>query len=301
MHQVIQRFSRYLRSEKNASSFTVEAYRHDLHKFHGYLIEKIGQRYLLGDISRDHIRGYLNWLAEVGHNRVSRASTRARKLAAIRSFFKYAYREGLLRHDPTQDIALPKGRIEEIRSLSVNECQRLLGAPESDPCSFRRARDRALLMTFLMTGARLREVVKLDTGDLDLRQNTIRLHRKGGEVHVFPLAEAIKRELKAYLKQRRKRKGTRALFVSCRNRRIAPSTVGHLVKGYFRKARVKTDRIGPHMLRHTFATLLLARGENLRVIQVLMNHKSLATTARYLHTRNAELISAVNGLRFTGD
>ena len=156
---------------------------------------------------------------------------------------------------------------------------------------------KAMIVTFLLTGARLREIVHLDRGDIDLHQSTIRLHRKGGEVNILPLAESAKMELKTYLKQRRRRNRTRALFISCRNRRISRGAVWYLVKKYLKKARIKTHGMGPHALRHTFATLLLNQGENLRVIQSLMNHKSLATTARYLHSRSQELVKAVNGLK----
>jgi integrase/recombinase XerD len=193
---------------------------------------------------------------------------------------------------------LPKNISGEMRSLSEDECQRLLHAVESNPSPFRRTRDRALLSTFLLTGARLGELVRLDIGDIDLCQGTIRLLRKGGETHILPLADSAKEAFRGYIKHRRRRTRTRALFISGHNRRISPTTVWRLVKTYFRKARIKADGMGPHSLRHTFATLLLNKGENLRVIQVLMSHKSLATTARYLHTRSEELVSAVNGLQF---
>jgi len=170
----------------------------------------------------------------------------------------------------------------EIRALSQDECGRLLRAVEANRSPFRKLRDRAIVVTFLLTGARLREIVQLDKGDINLHQSTIRLHRKGGEVNVLPLADSAKIEFKAYLKHRRRRSRTRALFISCRNDRISRGTVWYLVKKYLKKSRIKTHRMGPHALRHTFATLLLNQGENLRVIQSLMNHKSLATTARYL-------------------
>jgi len=114
---------------------------------------------------------------------------------------------------------------------------------------------------------------------------------------LLPPADSAKEALKGYLKGLRRRITTRALFISCRNRRISPTTVWPLVKTYFRKARIKTDAIGPHALHHTFADLLLNKRENLRVIQVLMSHKGLATMAQYLHTRSEELVSAVNGLQ----
>ena len=119
-------------------------------------------------------------------------------------------------------------------------------------------------------------------------------------MNILPLADSAKTDSKAYLKQRRRRNRTRALFISCRNRRISRGTGWYLVKKYLKKSRIKTHGMGPHALRHTFATLLLNQGENLRVIQSLMNHKSLATTARYLHSRSQELVKAVNGLKLLG-
>lgn len=297
MRQVIKRFLKHLDAEKNASGTTIKSYQHDLRKFDLYLVRRLGNRFLPGDVSRDDIRDYLIWLSEVGHRKPNGPSARARALAAIRSFFKYAHRAGLLRDNPAADIALPKIRVGEIRALSQDECGRLLRVVETNRSPFRKLRDRAIVVTFLLTGARLREIVQLDKGDVDLHQSTIRLHRKGGEVNVLPLADSAKIELKAYLKQRRRRSRTRALFISCRNRRISRGTVWYLVKKYLKKSRIKTHGMGPHALRHTFATLLLNQGENLRVIQSLMNHKSLATTARYLHSRSQELVKAVNGLK----
>jgi integrase/recombinase XerC len=300
MRQVIRRFLKHLDAEKNASVTTIDTYQYDLRKFDVYLVKRLGNRFLPGDVSRDHIRDYLIWLSEVGHQKPNGPSARARALAAIRSFFKYAHRAGLLRENPATDIPLPKIRMGEISALSHDECGRLLRVIETNRSPFRKLRDRAILVTFLLTGARLREIVQLDKGDIDLHQSTIRLHRKGGEVNVLPLADSAKIELQAYLKQRRRRSRTRALFISCRNHRISRGTVCYLVKKYLKKSRIKAHGMGPHALRHTFATLLLNQGENLRVIQSLMNHKSLATTARYLHSRSQELVKAVNGLKLLG-
>ena len=300
MRQVIRRFLKHLDAEKNASLSTIVSYQYDLTKFDDYLVRRLGRRFLPGDVSRDHVRDYLIWLSEVGHRKPNGPSARARALAAIRSFFKYAHRAGLLRDNPAADIPLPKVRTGEVRALSQDECGRLLRVVEMNPSPFRKVRDRAMIVTFLLTGARLREMVQLDRGDIDLYQGTIRLHRKGGEVNILPLAELAKIELKTYLKQRRCRTRTRALFISCRNVRISPGAVWNLVKKYLKKSRIRAHGMGPHALRHTFATLLLSQGENLRVIQSLMNHKSLATTARYLHSRSQELVRAVNGLKLLG-
>jgi site-specific recombinase XerD len=154
MRQVISRFLKHLEAEKNASETTIESYQYDLHKFYAYLVKRLGNRFLPGDVTRDHIRDYLMWLAEVGHQKPNGPSARARALAAIRSFFKYAHRAGLLRDNPAADIALPKIRMGEIRALSRDECGRLLRVIETNRSPFRKLRDRAIIVTFLLTGAR---------------------------------------------------------------------------------------------------------------------------------------------------
>jgi site-specific recombinase XerD len=212
MRQVIKRFLNHLETEKNASLTTIESYQYDLHKFDDYLFKRLGNRFLPGDVTRDHIRDYLMWLSEVGHQRPNGPSARARALAAIRSFFKYVHRAGLLRDNPAEDIPLPKIRMGEVRALSQEECDRLLRTIATNPSPFRKIRDRTMIVTFLLTGARLRELVHLDKGDIDLHQSTIRLNRKGGEVNILPLADSAKMDLKAYLKQRRRRSRTRASF-----------------------------------------------------------------------------------------
>ena len=188
MRQVIRRFLRHLDAEKNASPSTIESYRYDLIKFDDYLVCRLGKRFLPGDVFRDHIRDYLMWLSEVGHQKPNGPSARARALAAIRSFFKFAYRAGLLRDNSAADIPLPRIRMGEVCALSQDECGRLLRIVEANPSPFRKVRDKAMIVTFLLTGARLREIVQLDKGDIDLSQGTIRLHRKGGEVNILPLA-----------------------------------------------------------------------------------------------------------------
>ena len=296
MRQVIRRFLKHLVAEKNASPSTIDTYRYDLNKFADYMAHRLGSRFLPGDVSRDHVRDYLAWLSDVGHQRPNGPAARARALAAIRSFFKYAHRAGLLRDNPTGDIALPKMRMGEIRALSQIECGRVLRAIDTNPSPFRKVRDRAIIVTFLLTGARLQEMALLNKGDIDLGQSTIRLHRKGGDIiscHWPMLPNLIS-----------SRGGSGAGQARCLSRVGIKESLGErfsiLVKKYFKKSRVRTSGMGPHVLRHTFATLLLSQGENLRVIQTLMNHKSLATTARYLHSRSQELIKAVNGLKLLG-
>jgi site-specific recombinase XerD len=192
MRQVITRFLKHLEAEKNASVTTIESYQYDLHKFDDHLVKRLGNRFLPGDVTRDHIRDYRMWLSEVGHQKPNGPLARARALAAIRSFFKYAHRAGLLRDNPAADIALPKIRMGEIRALSQDECGRLLRVVETNRSPFRKIRDRAIIVMFLLTGARLREIVQLDKADIDLHQSTVRLHRKGGDINILPLADSAK-------------------------------------------------------------------------------------------------------------
>ena len=175
MRQVIRRFLKHLDAEKNATVSTIDTYRYDLNKFDDYMAHRLGRRFLPGDVSRDHIRDYLMWLSEIGHQKPNGPSARARALAAIRSFFKYAHRAGLLRDNPAADIPLPKIRMGEIQALSQDECGRLIKVVETNRSPFRKLRDRAMILTFLLTGARLREIVQLDKADIDLHQSTIRL------------------------------------------------------------------------------------------------------------------------------
>ena len=154
---------------------------------------------------------------------------------------------------------------------------------------------------FLLTGARLREIIQLDKADIDLHQSTVRLHRKGGEINILPLADSPKTEIKAYLKQggvRGAGQGHSLYLAEIEESREGRS--GIWLENISRNAKSGRIAWDPYVLRHTFVTLLLSQGENLRVIQSLMNHKSLATTARYLHSRSQELVKAVNGLKLLG-
>jgi integrase/recombinase XerC len=200
----------------------------------------------------------------------------------------------LIRENPASKISIAHSREKEPPFLSEQEYKSLLKATEKCRGVFQSKRDHAVLSLFLATGARLGELVALNVGDIDFEQETVKLSRKGGETQTLPLSDELIRSLREYLRLRRKRTRTNALFISTRNRRIHRSTVWHLVRRYSAEARIRKSRLGPHILRHTFATTLLFKGENLRNIQALMNHKSLTTTARYLHTQDVELAKAVN-------
>lgn len=294
MRKVLKRFLAYLEKERNATKATLRAYADDMAKFIDFLESRHGKGILPGDVTEAMIREFLTFLAEKGFKRKNSASSRGRRLSTIKSFFKFAYREGLVRSNPASLVSMTRGRGGEPSFLTVGEYKRLLQVIERRKSAFLRTRDYSIISMVLSTGARVSELTSVNVGDLSLTRKTVKLYRKGGEQQTLPLSEKLISSLRKYLRIRRKRTRTRALFISTHNTGMSTSAVWKMVKGHCRKARISKDRIGPHMLRHTFATTLLANGENLRTIQALMNHKNIATTSRYLHSHNTELANAVN-------
>jgi len=294
MRKVVKRFLAYLEKERNATEATLKAYADDMGKFIDFVEGRHGKGILPGDVTETMIREFLTFLAEKGFKRKNSASSRGRRLSTIRSFFKFAYREGLVRNAPASLVSTSRGRGSEPSFLTVEEYKRLLQVIERRKSEFFRIRDYTVVLMILSTGARVSELTNVDVGDLSLKNKTVKLHRKGGEQQTLPLSEKMVASLRKYMRIRRKRTRARALFISTHNTRMSTSAVWKMIKGYCKKARISKDQIGPHMLRHTFATTLLANGENLRTIQALMNHKNIATTSRYLHSHNPELANAVN-------
>jgi len=251
---------------------------------------------LPGDVAPEMIQDFMEFLGNTGYRKKNGASSRAKRLVTIRTFFRYLYREGLLRRDPAENIKGPKVTCAEPHYLQKKEYRALIKGATGHSNPFLVLRDQALLATFLGTGARVSELIHTDLGDLDLRAKRIRLHRKGGDIQTLPLSDEIISYLRLYLKLRRSRTHTRAVFVSIRGLRLTQQAVGSIVDRCAASARLPRAKISPHTLRHSFATTLLSNGENLQTIRVLMNHKSLSTTARYLHTQDEQLSAAVNGI-----
>ncbi len=185
----------------------------------------------------------------------------------------------------------------EIRALSQIECGRVLRAIDTNPSPFRKVRDRAIIVTFLLTGARLQEMVVLNKGDIDLGQSTIRLHRKGGDINLLPFGRCCQTGTQGLSQaEAEAEQGKGAVYLVSESKNLSGDDLV-LGQEIFQEIPDHDERNGSTRLRHTFATLLLSQGENLRVIQTLMNHKSLATRARYLHSRSQELVKAVNALK----
>lgn len=284
MEGFVERFAVHLGAERNLSAYTVRNYSADVLGFLEFLRrEGIAS---LEDVSPSHIRRYLGELSESG---IVRASV-ARKLSALRSFFRFVNNEGLIHNDPLAKVSGPKREKRLPEFLTASEIRNLIESP--DPSTPYGMRDRALLELLYASGLRVSEIVSLDVKSLDLPMRQIRVRGKGSKERMVLMGEPAARALEAYLKSGRpKLQGGRkvdALFLNRYGGRIAERRVQYLLKRY--AARVGLgDRVHPHLLRHTFATHMLDGGADLRVVQELLGHANLSSTQVYTHVTKGQM------------
>jgi integrase/recombinase XerC len=239
------------------------------------------------------LRGWLGTLARV----VSPASV-ARKIAAVKAFFRFLHRRALVERDPAAELASPKVRKPLPTFLGVDAAREVVESPDDDTPSGRR--DRALLEVLYGSGLRVSELAGLDLADVDLRGASVRVRGKGNKERIAPLGRAAVRAIETYLERRAAlpRPGaaphTTALFLSTRGARIGVRQVQILVHRYGAIGAGRAD-LHPHALRHTCATHMLEGGADLRAIQELLGHASLATTQRYTHVSLDQLMKVYDG------
>lgn len=284
IHRLIQEFIDYLRVERGLAGNTLAAYRRDLAHFAAFL----GKRDLpLAAVDRPLLTAYLHDLDRAGRS----SATRARRLAALRGFFRYLHEEGHLAADPTEGMASPRLERRLPRIVSVEEVVRLVGAP--DPSRPEGLRDRALLELLYATGMRVSELVGLDLDDVHLEHGYARCRGKGSKERVVPVGVPALRAVREYLLHGRPRLvrnlGERALFLNRRGGRLSRQAVWKLIKAYARAAGIGRA-MTPHTLRHSFATHLLAGGADLRSVQELLGHADVATTQIYTHLTRRHLL-----------
>lgn len=277
MQDKIKAFVDYLRFEKNASPHTIDAYRRNLLQFSLFLRE---MSIPFSKIDNMVIRSYLAFLYRKGEKK----STTARKLAAVRSFFQFCLQKKWIKDNPAKAVATPKQEKRVPSFLSEEEMAGLLESPEArKPLDHR---DKALLELLYATGLRVSELVGLDLDDVHFEDRLVRVRGKGKKERLVPFGRAALGSLRSYLSQRgRIAKVTRdeaAVFLNYRGQRLSVRSVQRIVRLYLQKTALKRD-ISPHSLRHSFASHLLSRGADLRAIQELLGHASLATTQKYTH------------------
>lgn len=271
MNKYIEQFTNSLKAERDVSPHTLRAYIKDLTEFFSFIDKKPK------DIDNLDIRGFLASL----YSRKLKKSSIARKLATLRSFFKYLHREGYMKKNPAKLVLSPKLEKHLPRFLTVDETFSLMEAPEGD--AFIPLRDKAILELLYSSGLRVSELTTLDMNDLNIKESLVRVKGKGKKERIAPVGTKAIEALKNYLPERALlRKKSQALFLNKRGGRLTDRSIRRIVIKYGRMVALKT-RLGPHVLRHTFATHLLHGGADLRSIQELLGHSSLSTTQRYTH------------------
>ena len=277
----LARFLRHLGLARNASQHTVRAYRSDLSEFVGFLSERgCG----LARVDRLTLRSFLARLRERGLSR----RTLARKVAAVRSFYRFLVAEGTLSHNPALTLRSPRLGRRLPTVLDETQASRLLKASGRTP--WLRTRNRAILEVLYSTGMRVGELVALEVADLDLLSEVARARGKGKKERLVPLGSYACAALSEYLSLRAQRASAEegALFLNGKGRRLSARTVRRVVRQSALRLGLPAS-VTPHTLRHSFATHLLDRGADLRSVQELLGHKNLSTTQLYTHLTTERL------------
>ena len=288
MRSAIGQFLRYLATEKNASDLTVKAYREDLFGLVEWLEATRGDVPKPDAMSPQELRAFQAALQQAGYAR----STISRKLASLRSFYRFAMRQGIANDNPAKPLRNPRRQRKLPHVLSNKEVGALLVAPPADETMG--LRDRAILETMYSAGLRVSELVNLRDRDIDADQQIVRVRGKGRKERISPLGSYALRAIRRYEKKRIRDPKTEALgkdapvFVNRFGRILTTRSVGRMLEKYIGVTGLDS-RTSPHTLRHSFATHLLDRGADIRSVQELLGHKSLATTQIYTHVSAANL------------
>ncbi len=285
----IERFLRSLASERGASPLTIKSYREDLLQLEEFLVSA-GCRGP-GDASSTLLRRFAGGLHAAGYAQ----STIARKLASMRSFYAFGQREGWVQANPAKPLRSPKRPRKLPKFLTGDEIAKLLAAPQ--PGAPGGLRDRAILELMYSSGVRVRELVGLDDGDLDLRAATIRVRGKGRRERLGIVGSHAQAALRQWLAARPKpavgktASRSQPLFTNRFGGRLSVRGVARLLEKHLATAGL-LKRASPHTLRHSFATHLLDAGADIRSVQELLGHKSLVTTQIYTHVTTTRLLDA---------
>jgi len=287
MFRAIDGFLRYLKIERNASELTIKSYAEDFGSLLDYIRDRVGEVESPAELQIPQLRGYVAYLHECDYAR----TTIARRLASLRSFFRYCQREGLVTSNPARVLRTPRVGRKLPHFLTLEQVTTLLEAPPANEVEG--IRDRALLETLYSAGLRVAELVGMNVDSWDRDANVVRVYGKGKKERIAPIGRHAAKALGHWLEVRTpapdaKSADRQALFLNRFGTRLTTRSVGRMLEKYL--ALTGLDKITtPHTLRHTFATHLLDGGADLRSVQELLGHKSLTTTQIYTHVSTKRL------------
>ncbi|MDX9788681.1 MAG: tyrosine recombinase [Desulfobacterales bacterium] len=293
LSSLIDAFSDYLSAEKGYSHHTARCYRHDLREFYavvsGGVLKRGGSAAVLPEqITALDIRAYLGVL----YQKKNEKTTIARKLAAIRTFFNYLEKHGIIQINPSESVVTPKQNRSIPVWLPVDDMFRLLDA--MNDVTLLGLRNRAIFETIYSCGIRVSEAAGLNVEDVDVTGRTARVKGKGAKERIVPIGRVSLEHIGAYRRQLGREMGIGeesrgALFLNNRGKRLTTRSMGRILESVSRKCGIPMP-VSPHALRHSFATHLLDAGADLKVVQELLGHKSLSTTQKYTHVSISRLM-----------
>jgi integrase/recombinase XerC len=293
MDDAIRAFVTFLELERHASHETVRSYASDLRQFQAFMTTESPDAHArdLAMAQTESIRAYLHWL----DRKREKSTSMARKLASLRSFYRYLQREGRVGLNPAEAIRTPKQPKHLPRVLTKDDAAALMEFPADQPGGS--LRDRALLETLYSTGARVSELVGINLEDLRATEGLVHLRGKGRKERIVPIGEVALQAIQAYLDQRplmnsqdlMPKRVSSPIFRNSRGGRLTTRSVARIVARY--SNRLAGGSVSPHTLRHSFATHLLDEGADLRSIQEMLGHASLSTTQRYTHLATDQLLA----------
>lgn len=290
MEKSIPRFLRYLDVERNCSELTIKSYREDLELLYGFMSDLLGDSPKPSQITPLDLRKYVSALHESGYAK----SSVSRRLASMRSYFKFAQREGLCDSNPAKPLRNPRRERKLPHFLTGAEIGKLLSSPPKR--EIMGLRDRAMLETLYSAGLRVSELVGINLDDLDLEDGLVRVRGKGKRERLAPLGSFAVKAIRAWVRKRTPARGlskneASALFLNKFGKRLTTRSVARMLEKYLKLTGLDL-RTSPHTLRHSFATHLLDGGADIRSVQELLGHKSLVTTQIYTHVSTAGLRKA---------
>ncbi len=287
MEKIIRNYLEYLETERNYSAHTIISYETDLFSLIQFL-----RREGINSFDRVHkesLRTFIGSLIDEGFNQRSIA----RKIASMRSFFKYLRRQKIIDGNPALVLITPKLGKRLPSFLDEESVKRLLSSPDLSTANGKR--DTAILELFYSTGIRLSELINLNVGDLKQEDGLVKVKGKGRKERIVPIGRKALTAINDYLKEKNKLSintgielGALPLFVTKEGRRMYPQAVGRLVRKYISVVS-EIEKKSPHILRHSFATHLLNHGADLRAVKELLGHESLSTTQVYTHVSSAQM------------